>query len=248
MLNMDILGDIPAECLVKQVVLGSGGKILVSSYNVGDAHKVVINNVCKVIGRHTVSLDKYLVIKDSVFNGNIAVKNIVECSAALKRHLLADNIGCTLRKEPVNLFLGKIAAVAVVHHIGYLSFLLSLVKSVNSLLGAEAVIRMTRLNELQSIFLVDTHSFGLNVRANGSADIGAFVPVKSADSQGIIYLFNCALNVSFLVGILDPEDKVSAVLLGDDIGVDSCTQVADVHKARGAGCKSGAYFLRCIHL
>ena len=57
---------------------------------------------------------------------------------------------------------------------------------------AEAVIRRALFHQLLGVGQIQGLAFALHIRAVIAADIGAFVPVKSADSQGIIYLFNCA--------------------------------------------------------
>ena len=101
MLNMDIGWYLPAESLIEQVILRCRSKVLVTSYNVGDTHKVVVNDVCKVIGRHTVCLYKYLVVEGRAVNGDIAVKLVMESNFALCRYFLSDNI----RNTCVELFL-----------------------------------------------------------------------------------------------------------------------------------------------
>ena len=53
---VDILRDVPAEALVQQVVLRGGGEILAAAHDVGDAHEVVVNDICEVIGRQSVAL------------------------------------------------------------------------------------------------------------------------------------------------------------------------------------------------
>ena len=53
---VDILGDLPAEGLIQQVVLGGGGKIFVAADDVGDAHGVVVHHVGKVVGGQSIAL------------------------------------------------------------------------------------------------------------------------------------------------------------------------------------------------
>ena len=101
MLNMDIGWYLPAESLIEQVILRCRSKVLVTSYNVGDTHKVVVNDVCKVISRHTVCLYKYLVVEGRAVNSDIAVKLVMESNFALCRYFLSDNI----RNTCVKLFL-----------------------------------------------------------------------------------------------------------------------------------------------
>ena len=45
---VDIGGDFPAECLIQQIVLGSGREILAAADHMGDAHEMVIDDVGEV--------------------------------------------------------------------------------------------------------------------------------------------------------------------------------------------------------
>ena len=60
--QVDIGGNIPAQRLIQVVVTGRGGKILHAAHNMGDAHEMVIDDVGKVVGGHTVLLDQNHVI------------------------------------------------------------------------------------------------------------------------------------------------------------------------------------------
>ena len=53
---VDVLRNVPAEALVQQVVLRGGGEILAAAHDMGDAHEVVVHDVCEVIGRQPVAL------------------------------------------------------------------------------------------------------------------------------------------------------------------------------------------------
>ena len=64
----------------------------------GYVHKVVVNNVCKIIGRETVGLNKYLVVKLLVVYGNCAVYCVVKDGSAAVGHFLADNKGYAVFK------------------------------------------------------------------------------------------------------------------------------------------------------
>jgi hypothetical protein len=45
---VDISGNLPAEGLVEEVILGGGGEVLAAADHVGDAHEVVIHHVGEV--------------------------------------------------------------------------------------------------------------------------------------------------------------------------------------------------------
>ena len=242
MLNVDICRNFPTESLVKQVVLRSRCKILVSSYNVCDAHKVIVNNVCKVICRHSVCLYKYLIVKSSAVNCDIAVKLIMESNLALQRDLLSDNVRYACIKLCLYLLSRKITAVSVIHR-SDTACLLNSFQLFKSFLVAEAVVSLALFNKLLSIFLEHTHSFRLDIRTDRTAYIRTFVPVESALFKSFVNYLSSALYITSLIRILYSEDKISAVLLCDKVCEQRCSEVSDMHIACRAWRKSGSYFI-----
>ena len=231
MLNVYVCRHLPAECLVQKLVLGRGGKILVASYNVGYAHKVIVNNVCEIVGRHTVGLDKYLVLKLCAVNGYVAVKLVVECDLTLRGHLLPDNVRRACIKLCLHLLFGEVAAMSVVAVCLALRLKLRL-QAVEPFLVAEAVIRLALFDKLQRILFEHTHSFRLDIRTYGTADIRSLVPVKTYVLERFIDDLCCALNISSLVGIFDTQNEISALLFCDKVRKQRSTQVSDVHISR----------------
>ena len=124
---------------------------------------------------------------------------------------------------------------------GELCFLLCLMESIYALLGAEAVVCLALVNELLCVLYIKILALGLDIWPAAAAHIRAFVPVEAAYAESLVYLVHCTLDISFEVGILYPEDKVTAVLSGDDIGIYGSPEIAYMHKACGARCKSCSY-------
>ena len=57
-----------------------------------DAHQVVINYICKIVGRISIRFNQDHVIQFRVIDGNISVDLIVEGSSSCLRVILTDNI------------------------------------------------------------------------------------------------------------------------------------------------------------
>lgn len=93
---------------------------------------------------------------------------------------------------------------------GCFLYLLYLVKT---LLITEAIICVTALYELLGICLEHTHSLGLNVWSYRSSDIWTLIPLKSRKLKGVVNYIYCALYITLLIGILNSENKISAVFL-----------------------------------
>src|SRR5699024_7879764 len=63
-------GNLPAEGLVQQVVLGGRGEVLRATHHVGDAHEVVVHHVGEVIGGQAVPFQQHLVVQGVVVHGD----------------------------------------------------------------------------------------------------------------------------------------------------------------------------------
>ena len=69
--------------------------------------------------------------------------------------------------------------------------------------GAEAVVRFAFAHQLLGVRTVHPKPFALDVGTVGAADVGAFVPGKPGAAQSVVYDVHRALDVTFLVGVLD---------------------------------------------
>ena len=110
--------DIPAKCLVDAVIFRRRGKILVTSYYMRDSHKVVIYNVCKVIGWVSIGFDQDQILKLFVVYCNVSVNNIMEGSSSLCRHVKTNYVRLTSIQAALNLLPGKLQTAFVID--GYL--------------------------------------------------------------------------------------------------------------------------------
>ena len=229
---VNVLGNIPAEALVQQIVLGRGGEVLRASHDVGDAHEVIVHDVCKVIGRQPVTLYKHLIVERFVLDAYLAEYLVTENGDAVLRDPLTDDIGLSLRHRFCGLLRRKTAA-----GVDLLFKSLALVLA----LFAEAAVGVTLFDEQLGVFSVQPTAFGLNIRTYGSADVGTLVVVKTAVLQGAVYHVDCALDKAALIGVLDAENELSSVVTCDKPGVKCGSEIADVHISRGTGRKAGAH-------
>ena len=205
----------------------------------GNAHQVVVHDVRKVVGRHTVGLDQNLVVQFPDIDLDMAVDNIVKARHAALGDLLADDIGLARGQLGGNFLGGQVAAVAVV--VGHFArSALGLVHFVQALLGAETVVGLARLDKLLGVLLEHAHALALHVGADGTAHVGALVPGQAGSLERAVDDVGSALDQAALVGVLNAQDEGTAVMAGLQIGVQCGAQVADVHIARGRRRKTGA--------
>ena len=80
---VDVGGDLPAEGLVQQIVLGRGGQVLAAPDHMGDAHEVIVHHVGEVVGGQAVPLQQHLIVQSLVLHGDVTEGHIMEGGGAL---------------------------------------------------------------------------------------------------------------------------------------------------------------------
>jgi len=234
---VNVVGDLPPEGLVEQVVLRRGAQILVAPDHVGDLHEVVVHDVGEVVRGHPVGLEEHLVVEGCVLDGDRAEDLVLEGRRAHGGDALPHHVGNARVEFPPDLLFRELLAVAVVAE-GQLSQLQARAQLLEALLVAEAVVGHALLDQLLGVLLVDGLALVLDVGAVGPALVGALVPDEPRLLQGPVDQLHGALDDALLVGVLDAEDEVPVVLLRPEVGVKRRPEVAHVHVARGAGCES----------
>jgi hypothetical protein len=100
-----------------------------------------------------------------------------------------------------------------------LLFFALLTNTLQALRRAETGIGMAVLDQLAGIFLIDGLTIALAVRAVRATHVWAFVPMEAQPTQALFEFFFGAGHETFLIGILNPEDKLTAGLTGKQIVV-----------------------------
>ena len=90
--TMNVYRHLPSKGIIKSVILRRRGKVFISAYNMGNAHQMVIYNVCKVIGRIAVRFDQDHIVQLGILYRDISVNLIMEGCGSLRRIVLTDYI------------------------------------------------------------------------------------------------------------------------------------------------------------
>ena len=99
---------------------------------------------------------------------------------------------------------------------------------------------MAAADQLLGIGKIGVLALALDIRPAGTADVGPFIPVQPAGAERVIDHFGGAFHKALLVGVLDPQDELTVILLCKKIGIERGANAAQVHKAGGAGGKTGS--------
>jgi hypothetical protein len=97
---------------------------------------------------------------------------------------------------------------------------------------AEAFERMTAIEQLAHVPLIDLRAFALPIRSVRSADVGALVPRKTTPMQRVENRLFALARAASLIGILNAQHKLSAVVLGEAIIDERDIRRADMRVAR----------------
>ena len=95
---VDVGGHLPAKGLVEQIILGGAAEVLAATDHVGNAHKVVIDDVGKVVGGQAVPLNEDLVVQRIIIYGDVTENGVVEVGGSGGGDLLPDDIW--LQRDP----------------------------------------------------------------------------------------------------------------------------------------------------
>jgi hypothetical protein len=213
---------------------------------VRDAHEVIVDDVREVVGREAVGLDEDLVVELCGLELHLAAEAVLERDLARARHGEPHDERLARGDAGLALGDGAPAAQAVVAHEQPLSALL-VAHGLEALGRAEAPVRRARRQQRLDVMLVDLGALALPVRPARPADVRALVPLQPHPVQraqdGRLGLGRRPR----AVGVLDAQDELAAVLLGErvveerDVGrahvriARGRRSDADLHGARGGG-------------
>ena len=210
-----------------------------------DFHEMVVDYVGHMVGGQVVgTLVKHLVVDDVAHDGHIAADDVGELDRFARRHLEANHILGTVVDEGVDLLLRhgdgvahRVAGPGVVLEIGdFLALGLQLLGCV------ESNVCLAALQQLVDIASVDFPPLALPVRTVVAANTHTFVKLDAQPHERLENVFFGTRHKSSGVGVLDAEHKVTPVLLGEEIVVQSSANTADMQWPSGTWCETHPYF------
>ena len=145
---------VPAKGFIQPVVLGRGGKIFVAPHHVGDPHQMVVDHICKIVGRKAVRLDQDHIVQFLIGHRDVPVDLVVEGGLSLVWDIEPDDPWLSRRKVGFHLFLFQSQAVLVIHHDVRPVRGNRGPQGVQTFLVAEAVIGIPLLHKLLRVFQI----------------------------------------------------------------------------------------------
>ena len=189
----------------------SGGQQVLTSQNMGDAHRGIVNGVDQGVEGLTTCAHNDVVRNATGLEGDGAADQVGEGDVLL-RHPHPQDGQAPFGAEGVLLLLGQIAVETVVTQLGVLTALT--VTGLDLLGGGEGLVQVARRQQLGGHLLVQVHALGLAVGLMRAALTHTLVPVQAQPGQGVQDGVEGLLGVTGGVGVLDPEDEGATGMAG----------------------------------
>ena len=203
------------EPLVEQHVLRGAGDPLLAARDVADLHQVVVDDDGQVVGREAVALEQHLIVDQAVLELDPAADQVVEARSRRRRAPASGPPAARTSRR------GRAAPASVLpkQRRSYLGGSLRAWASsrmrFEPLGRAPAAVGVAGLDQVVGVLAVDREPLGLAVRAVRAADVRALVPGQAGPAQHVEDVLLGRVDVTALVRVLDAEDELAAVAVGE---------------------------------
>ena len=237
----------PAEGLVKHHMEWGRGQPFLATDDVGDLHQVVVNDIGQVVGGHAVALEEHFVVEQTAVHGDIATNKVVDSDVNVVRELEAHHVGLATVNAVLH-FVGT-EAEAVLHLLtggavvleGLLLCLVFFTLGVKYFGLVEGVVGPAVGQQLLGILSVEGLAVTLSVGTVGAADMDTLVKLYAQPIEGLNDVLLGTWHKARLVGVLNAEDHLAAILAGKKVVVKGGAHAADVEWPRGGGGETNSY-------
>jgi hypothetical protein len=226
-----VRGDLPAERAPDEEVLRGRRQPVLAAEDVRDAHGVIVDDDGEVVRGEAVGLQQDLVLDGAQWPLDVSVHEVVQRDNALVRHLQPHNVRLALRA------LGRLLRIdapteAVVAR-DLLARGLLRAQSGQALLRAEAEVGGATVDEVLRVLLIEGEALGLDIRSVRAALARALVPCHAQPGEPVVDRVDRSRHEAVLVGVLDPQDELPAVLPREEVVVERRADAPDVERACG---------------
>ena len=185
----------------------------------GDSHQMIVHYVCKIIGRIAVRLDQDQIFHFLIIYCDISVNHIMEGSGSLCGHIKPDHMRLSCCKTSFHFFLWKLQAALVIN--GNFFSCHHALHGFQFFLSAEAVVSVALIHKLSGIFQIKTGclTLTLHIRSYAAVFVRTLIMKQSCLFHGAVNNINRPFHITLLICILNAENKITALMFGDQICV-----------------------------
>ena len=208
----------PSESTIKQNVKRCAGQPLLATYHVSNLHKVVVDDVCQVIGRQLVgTLVEHLVVENVALYLHVTTNHVVDMHLDARLNHEANHILLAVVDATLHFLLRESERVGHLHTcLGVVLEVLNLSTLCLKLLGRiESDVSLAVGKKLVDIFLIYGATLALTIRAVVATERHSLVKLDTEPTERLDNIVFGSRHKAVRVGILDTEHQVAAVLTGE---------------------------------
>jgi hypothetical protein len=223
-----------AERAIDQHLPRRVGDVVLAPDHVGDLHQRVVHDDGEVVGGTAVGAHEDRIADDVGAERHLAADQILKRHVEVLRHAEADD-GALARLHPAPCLVGGQAAAGPVILGRPSGREVAAAIRLQLLRRAEAVVGMTRGEQLVGVGRIEMQALRLAVGPARAADVRPFVPVQAEPAEVFENALLGLLRRTLGVGVLDAEDERAVVPAREQPVEERGARVADVELTGGAG-------------
>ncbi len=241
--------NIKAERLIDQDLSGCVRKVIVTSYHMGDAHVRIIADNCEVIRGTSVASHQNHVIHHISRKAHRSIHRIIKLDRRMiLRHRKTPHVTLTRGNAARSLFATQRPTGTVVARIPALFFLSACALLIEGLLCAKTRISRSAFFEPLKSRRISGTALGLKIWPACAAHLRTFVPIEAKPAHRTQDDLRVLLGRTLRIGVLDPQDEISAASARESPVINSGSRTSDVKHSCGRRRESHPYFFVSGHL
>ncbi len=230
-----------------------------SSDDMTDLHQIIIDNVCKMVGRESIVFQNDLIINIFVIEDYFTMHDVFKSGLSFG-HFHPNDKWLAICFLFFNLLLGVIIETEAI----ILSLCIFLPSNLNShflkpLSRAKARISITVLDKCVDELVINWETLALVIWTKGSKcfvtlnlisiclfmmqTTRALVPPHTCPFEHVDNVINRSLHLSLLVRVFNPQNHVTPMHLCKQVVVKECSQATNMHHSCGAWRISDSHFV-----
>ena len=236
-------GVLPTESAIEKHMEGGRWQPFFATDDMSNFHKMVIDDVGKVIGGEVVSaLIKHFVIEDGGVYDHIATDDVIDMDILAGLNFEAHSVLLAVGNKSLHFVGRQCEAVAHLKTGGrvILEILYGLALGVEFLGSVKGIVCTTGVKELLHIVTIDVATLALAIGTMVTTEGHAFVKFYAKPAERFKYIVLGTRHETLGVGVLNAEDEFAAMLTGKEIVVEGGAHAADVKRTRGTRCETHA--------
>ena len=232
-------GQAGAQGLEKQELREGVREVLVGPHDVGDLHGGVVDDAGEVVKRRAIGTDDDEIADLVGRKLDVALDQVVEDERSARGDLEAQVR--TGRPSASNWAASCGGELFAAKSIGAFVALGRVLLGGALAVGAVVAIDVARSEQLVGCPPIAIGPLRLVIRSERPADFRPLVPVDPDPAKTVEDALDGIIDVAFLIGIVDPQDELAAMMPRQQPVEQSCPNPADVQEAGRTGGESGAY-------